>query len=65
MRGRSSMPGVHILPDQHDLFHALPRQVARFGDDRIDAARLLGSPRVGHHAECAELVAAFLHGKKR
>ena len=54
--------GVDVLADQRDLAHAGVRQPRDLGDDLHDRARHLGAARIGHDAEGAELVAAFLHG---
>ena len=53
---------VDVLPDQRDLAHAGAREVRHFGDDLLDRARNFRAARIGHDAEGAELVAAFLHG---
>ena len=54
--------GVDVLAEQRDLADAGIGQALRLGDDRGDRPRHLGAARVGHDAERAELVAAFLHG---
>ena len=57
--------GVDVLPDQGDLAHAIVGEPEHVVDDPGDRARHLGAARVGHHAEGAEFVAAFLHGHER
>ena len=59
-RGRA--PGVDVLSQERDLFHARRGERPHFGDDRLHGARNLRTPRIGHDAERAELVASFLHG---
>ena len=54
--------GVDVLADQRDLAHAGVGQPLDLGDDLVDRPRHLGAARIGHDAEGAELVAAFLHG---
>ena len=54
--------GVDVLADQRDLADAGVGQPLRLGDDLGDRPRHFGAARVGHDAEGAELVAAFLHG---
>ena len=53
---------VDVLADQRDLAHARVGKPLGLGDDLCDRPRHLGAARVGHDAEGAELVAAFLHG---
>ena len=57
--------GVDVLPDQRDLAHAIVGKPLHVFDDPGDRARDFGAARIGHHAEGAELVAAFLHGHER
>ena len=54
--------GVDVLADQRDFAHAGRRQPLDFGDDLRHRPRNFRAARVGHDAEGAELVAAFLHG---
>ncbi len=54
--------GVDVLADQRDLAHAGVGQALGLGDDLCDRARHFRAARIGHDAEGAELVAAFLHG---
>ena len=54
--------GVDVLAEQRDLADAGIGQTLRLGDDLGDRPRHLGAARIGHDAEGAELVAAFLHG---
>ncbi len=54
--------GVDVLADERDLAHAGVDEPSRLGDDVGDGPRDLGAARIGHDAERAELVAAFLHG---
>ena len=60
--GALAVIGVDVLADQRDLAHAGVGQPLGLGDDLRDRPRHLGAARVGHDAEGAELVAAFLHG---
>ena len=53
--------GVHVLAQQGDFAHATLHQIARLGQDTLNRAGDLGPARIGHNAEGAELVAAFLH----
>ena len=66
-RGRPVLAviGVDVLPDQRDLAHAGVGEVAHFVEDLLDRPRDFRAARVGHDAEGAELVAAFLHGDER
>jgi hypothetical protein len=57
--------GVDVLSDQRDLAHPGVDEALRFGDDFRRRTRHLRAARIGHHAEGAELVAAFLHGHER
>ena len=54
--------GVDVLADQRDLAHAGIGEPLDLGDDLGDRPRDFGAARIGHDAEGAELVAAFLHG---
>ena len=54
--------GVDVLAEQRDLAHAGVGQPLDLGDDLRDRPRDFGAARIGHDAEGAELVAAFLHG---
>ena len=56
--------GVDVLAQQHDLACAPRRQSARFGQNAFGGAGMFRAPRVRHHAEGAEFIAAFLHGEK-
>ena len=56
--------GVHVLAQQRDLAHALPRHQASFRQHRGRRPAGLGAARIRHHAERAELVATFLHGEE-
>ena len=53
---------VDVLAEQRDLADAGVGQALGLGDDPGDRTRHFGAARVGHDAERAELVAAFLHG---
>ena len=57
--------GVDVLPEQGDLPRARCDQFARLVQDLRRRARILGAAGIGHDAERAELVAAFLDGQKR
>ena len=54
--------GVDVLADQRDFAHAVVGEPQHVVDDLCDRTRYLGAPRIGHHAEGAELVASFLNG---
>ena len=56
--------GIDVLAEQRDLADAGVRLAARFGKDRRQRPGDLRAARIGHHAEGAELVAAFLDGEK-
>ena len=56
--------GVDVLPEQRDLDHAPVDQRAGFRLDARGRPRYLAAAGIGHDAEGAELVAAFLHGEK-
>jgi hypothetical protein len=53
--------GVDVLPDQRDLAHAVVGEPLHVVDDLCDRPRHFRAARIGHDAERAELVAAFLH----
>src|SRR3954469_2250629 len=55
---------IDVLPDQRDLAHAVISQPAYVLDDVCGRTRYFPAPSVGHHAERAEFVAAFLHGNE-
>ncbi len=59
------MVGVDVLAEQRDLAGASDDHAAGFGDDLCRRARELGAARIGHDAEGAELVAAFLDRQER
>ncbi|MPL97135.1 hypothetical protein SDC9_43323 [bioreactor metagenome] len=52
---------VDVLAKQGDLLHPLRHQLLGLGKDARNRARDLGAAGIGHDAEGAELVAAFLH----
>ena len=54
------MKGVDVLAQQGHLAHALRGQGADFRHDLVDRAGPLGTARIRHNAESAELVATFL-----
>ena len=60
--GTFAVIGVDVLADQGDLAHAVVGEPLHVVDDLCDRARYFRAARIGHHAEGAELVAAFLHG---
>ena len=57
-----AMIGVDVLAEQRDLADAGLGEPLGLGDDLRNRPRNLGAARIGHDAEGAELVAAFLHG---
>ena len=57
--------GVDVLPDQGDLAHAIVGKPHHVVDDFCHRPRDFGAACIGHHAEGAEFVAAFLHGDER
>ena len=59
-----AMPRVDVLTEERQLACAGVRQPPRFRNDSLNRARNLGAAGVGHDAEGAELVAAFLHGEE-
>ena len=58
------MPGIDVLAKQRHLAHAGFGQPLGLGDDLRHRPRHFGAPGIGHDAEGAELVAAFLHGEE-
>ena len=56
------MIGIDVLAEKRDLTHPRVRKPFDFGNDMGDRARNFCPARVRHHAERAELIAAFLHG---
>jgi len=58
-------PGIHVLPQKHDLAGARIDQRMRLGEDVAPRPRDLGPAGIGDDAVGAELVAAFLHGQER
>ena len=56
------MVRIDVLTDQRDLPDARASKPSDFLQDRADRPRDLGSARIGHDAERAEFVAAFLDG---
>ena len=62
--GALAVIGVDVLAEQRDLAHAGIGQPLGLGDDLRDRPRDFGAARIGHDAEGAELVAAFLHGEE-
>ena len=58
------MIGVDVLAEERDLAGAAGHQPPSLGEDRRRRPALLGTPRVRHDAERAELVAAFLDGEE-
>ena len=62
---RVAMIGIDVLAEQRDLDRARLDELARLGQHRLRGPRILGAARVGHDAEGAELVAAFLDGQER
>ena len=65
-RGRAGLVlaviGIHVLPDQRHFAHARPGEPLDLGRDLLHRPRHFDAARIGHDAEGAELVAAFLHG---
>ena len=59
-----AVPRIDVLTEQGDLANAGVGQPLGFGDDLRDRARYFRAARIGHDAEGAELVAAFLHGEE-
>ena len=57
--------GVDVLSDQGDLAHAIVGEPEHVVDNLCNGPRHLGAARVGHHAEGAEFIAAFLHRDER
>ena len=62
--GAGAVIGVDVLAEQRDLARAVGDEPPRLGDDCAGRPRIFGAARIGHDAEGAELVAAFLHGQK-
>ncbi len=56
------MIGVDVLSDQRDFANAGAGKPLDVGENLRNRPRCLHAARVGHDAEGAELVAAFLHG---
>ncbi len=54
--------GVDVLPDQGDFAHAIVGEPEHVVDDLCHGPRHFGAARIGHHAERAEFIAAFLNG---
>ena len=59
--GAFAVIGVDVLAEQHDFLRALVDHLLRFFHHLRDGAGEFGAARIGHDAEGAELVAAFLH----
>ena len=57
--------GVDVLPDQGDFAHAIVGKPLHVVDDPGDRPRYFGAACVGHDAERAEFIAAFLHRDER
>ncbi len=53
--------GVDVLAQERDLARARGDEPLGFGDHRRGGAREFGAARIGHDAEGAEFIAAFLH----
>ena len=62
--GPSPWIGVDVLAQQRELARTRCDQTARLAQDVGRGPALLGAARVGHDAEGAELVAAFLDGQE-
>ncbi len=58
------MIGVDVLAEQSELLHPGGNEVAGFGQHLLQRPAGLGTAGIGHDAERAELVAAFLHGEE-
>ena len=58
--GGLAVVGVDVLAEQRDLDRAGRHELARFAQHGRRRPRILGAARIGHDAEGAELVAAFL-----
>ena len=65
VRARLAVIGVDVLAEQRDLDRARRHQLARLGQHRRSRPRIFGAARIGHDAEGAELVAAFLDRQER
>ena len=59
------MIGVDVLPDESDFANAGVGKLRHLVHDFFGGPRNLRAARVGHHAKCAEFVAALLHGDER
>ena len=57
--------GVHVLPEQVDLFDTTVCETRNFSDDIIDRPRDLLAAGIGHHAKRAVLAAALHDRHKR
>ena len=57
--------GIHVLPEQVDLFDTAVRQTRNFSDHIVDRPRDLLAAGVGHHAKRAVLAAALHDRHKR
>lgn len=55
------MPGVDVLPEQGNLAHPAVGELFGFLDDLGNRPRHFRAACIGHDAEGAEFVAAFLH----
>ena len=62
--GPFAVPGVDVLAEQRHLAHAGLGELFGLGDDLRHRPRHFRAARIGHDAEGAELVAAFLHGQE-
>src|SRR5690606_41211867 len=60
----SPVPGAGVLPTPRTLAHPRFRQALRFTHNLAERAGNLRTTRIRHHAEGAELVAAFLNRQK-
>ena len=57
--------GIHVLAEQRDFTNARSDQISRLAQDAFFGTRNLSPARIGHHAEGAEFIAAFLNGQER
>ena len=57
----STMPAVDVLAQKRDVAHPARNQIAGFGQDTVDRTADLRPAGIGHNAEGAKLVAAFLN----
>ncbi len=62
--GTFAVEGVYVLSQEGDIFCAVVRKFAGFIENGRDVARIFRAARVGHNAERAEFIAAFLNGKE-